>query len=159
MQILSSTALGILVPLVMATLVIFVRMRRQKKPVSARSIILPPFFMATGFAMFFFPEAATPPMYDFTAFLVGIVFSIPLILTSRFEIVGQDVYLKRSKAFFIILMGLLVIRLIIKLIINDSFTPIQTGGLFFLLAFGMLVPWRIAMLYMYRQLTKKAART
>ncbi|MDF2681423.1 MAG: cytochrome c biosis protein CcdC [Brevibacillus sp.] len=159
MQILSSTALGILVPLIMATLVIFVRMRRQKKPVSAKSIILPPFFMATGFAMFFLPEAATPPMYDFTAFLVGLVFSIPLILTSRFEIVGQDVYLKRSKAFFIILMGLLVIRLIIKVLINDSFTPIQTGGLFFLLAFGMLVPWRIAMLYMYRQLTKKTFGT
>lgn len=159
MQILSSTALGILVPLIMATLVIFVRMRRQKKPVSAKSIILPPFFMATGFAMFFLPEAATPPMYDFTAFLVGLVFSIPLILTSRFEIVGQDVYLKRSKAFFMILMGLLVIRLIIKVIINDSFTPIQTGGLFFLLAFGMLVPWRIAMLYMYRQLTKKTFGT
>lgn len=159
MQILSSTALGILVPLIMATLVIFVRMRRQKKPVSAKSIILPPFFMATGFAMFFLPEAATPPMYDFTAFLLGLVFSIPLILTSRFEIVGQDVYLKRSKAFFIILMGLLVIRLIIKVLINDSFTPIQTGGLFFLLAFGMLVPWRIAMLYMYRQLTKKTFGT
>ncbi|WP_411501824.1 CcdC family protein [Brevibacillus centrosporus] len=159
MQILSSTALGILVPLIMATVVIFLRMRRQKKPVSARSIILPPFFMATGFAMFFFPEAATPPMYDFTAFLVGVVFSVPLIMTSRFEIVGQDVYLKRSKAFFIILMGLLIIRLIIKLVINDSFTPIQTGGLFFLLAFGMLVPWRIAMLYMYRQLTKKTYGT
>ncbi|MED1794214.1 cytochrome c biogenesis protein CcdC [Brevibacillus nitrificans] len=159
MQILSSTALGILVPLIMATVVIFLRMRRQKKPVSAKSIILPPFFMATGFAMFFFPEAATPPMYDFTAFLVGVVFSVPLIMTSRFEIVGQEVYLKRSKAFFIILMGLLIIRLIIKLVINDSFTPIQTGGLFFLLAFGMLVPWRIAMLYMYRQLTKKTFGT
>lgn len=159
MQILSSTALGILVPLIMATVVIFLRMRRQKKPVSAKSIILPPFFMATGFAMFFFPEATTPPMYDFTAFLVGVVFSVPLIMTSRFEIVGQDVYLKRSKAFFIILMGLLIIRLIIKLVINDSFTPIQTGGLFFLLAFGMLVPWRIAMLYMYRQLTKKTYGT
>ncbi|WNC12728.1 cytochrome c biogenesis protein CcdC [Brevibacillus brevis] len=159
MQILSSTALGILVPLIMATLVIFVRMRRQKRPVSAKSIILPPFFMATGFLMFFLPEAATPPMYDFTAFLVGLVFSIPLILTSRFEIVGQDVYLKRSKAFFVILLGLLIIRLIIKLIINDSFTPLQTGGLFFLLAFGMLVPWRIAMLYMYRQLTKKTFGT
>ncbi|MGW9129179.1 CcdC protein domain-containing protein, partial [Paenibacillus chitinolyticus] len=36
---------------------------------------------------------------------------------------------------------------------------VQTGGLFFLLAFGMLVPWRIAMLYMYRQLTKKTFGT
>lgn len=159
MQILSSTALGLLIPLIMATAVIFVRMRRQKKPVSAKSIILPPFFMATGFAMFFFPEAATPPMYDVIAFFVGMILSIPLILTSRFEIVGQDVYLKRSRAFFFILLGLLIIRIIIKLLINDSFTPIQTGGLFFLLAFGMLVPWRIAMLVMYRQLVKKSFGT
>lgn len=159
MQILSSTAMGILVPLLMATLVIFIRMRRAKKPVSAKSIILPPFFMATGFAMFFIPEAATPLIYDVIAFFIGMLFSIPLIMTSRFEIVGQDVYLKRSRAFFFILFGLLVIRVIMKLLVNDSFTPIQTGGLFFLLAFGMLVPWRIAMLYMYRQLIKKSVGT
>ncbi|EJL46164.1 membrane protein [Brevibacillus agri] len=159
MQILSSPTFGLLVPLLMATALIFVRMRRQKKPVSAKSIILPPFFMATGFAMFFFPEAALPPMYDVAAFVTGLFFSIPLIMTSRFEVIGQDVYLKRSRAFFFILVGLLIIRVIIKLVINDSFTSIQTGGLFFLLAFGMLVPWRIAMLYMYRQLTKKTFGT
>lgn len=159
MQILSSPVLGILLPLVMAIAVIFVRMRRQKKPASAKSIILPPFFMATGFAMFLFPEAQLPPKFDIAAFVVGLFFSIPLILTSRFEIIGEDIYLKRSRAFFFILSGLLVIRLIIKLVINDSFTPIQTGGLFFLLAFGMLLPWRIAMLFMFRKLTKKTFGT
>lgn len=159
MQILSSTALGILLPLIMATMVIFVRMRRAKKPISAKSIILPPFFMATGFAMFFFPEAATPFKYDVIAFFVGMAFSIPLIMTSRFEVVGQDVYLKRSRAFVFILFVLLAIRFIMKLFVHDSFSSIQTGGLFFILAFGMLVPWRIAMLYMYRQMTKRTART
>ena len=159
MNMLSSSALGMLIPLLMATAVIFVRMRAQKKPVSARRIILPPLFMSTGFAMFHFPETATPFSYHVTAFLIGLVLSIPLILTSRFEFVGQEVYLKRSRAFFLILLGLLVIRTVIKLVVNDSFTVKQTGGLFFLLAYGMIVPWRLAMLYMYRQLTKKAVRT
>jgi len=35
----------------------------------------------------------------------------------------------------------------------------QTAGLFFVLAYGMIVPWRLAMLYMYRQLVKKTVRT
>lgn len=159
MQILSSTALGMLVPLLMATVVIVLRMRGTKKPVSSRRIILPPLFMSTGFAMFHFPETATPLIYDAIAFFVGMIFSIPLILTSRFEIVGQDVYLKRSRAFFGILVALVVIRFAMKLWVNDSLTTMQTAGLFFVLAYGMIVPWRLAMLYMYRQLVKKTVRT
>ncbi|NGQ93791.1 cytochrome c biogenesis protein CcdC [Brevibacillus sp. SYP-B805] len=152
---LSMASLGIIVPLLMATFVIMIRMRAAKKPVSARKIILPPLFMSTGFIMFHFPEAITPLPYDILAFLVGMVLSIPLILTSKFEIVGQDVYLRRSKIFFVILLGLLIIRTAIKLWIGDAFTPMQTGGLFFILAFGMILPWRVAMLFMYQRLIKK----
>jgi membrane protein CcdC involved in cytochrome C biogenesis len=159
MNILSSTSLGMIVTLIMATIVIVVRMRATKKPVSIRGIIAPPLFMSTGFAMFHFPETATPLMYDFIAFFTGMLLSIPLILTSKFEIVGQDVYLKRSKAFFGILLGLLAIRFTMKVWVNDSFTPMQTAGLFFVLAYGMIVPWRIAMLYTYRQIVKKTVRT
>ncbi|MED1854163.1 cytochrome c biogenesis protein CcdC [Brevibacillus borstelensis] len=158
MHILSTTALGMLIPLLMATAVIFLRLRGQKKPVSARRIILPPLFMSTGFAMFHFPETATPLIYHVIAFGAGMILSIPLIMTSRFEIVGQDVYLKRSKAFFMILLALLVIRTVIKLWVNDSFSVMQTAGLFFVLAYGMIVPWRLAMLYMYRQFTKNLVR-
>ncbi|USG67638.1 cytochrome c biogenesis protein CcdC [Brevibacillus ruminantium] len=159
MHILSSSALGMLIPLLMATAVMFLRLKAQKKPISARRIILPPLFMSTGFAMFHFPETATPFVYHLIAFFAGMVLSIPLIVTSRFEFVGQEVYLKRSRAFFLILLGVLVVRTLIKLWVNDSFTVMQTGGLFFVLAYGMILPWRLAMLYMYRQLVKKAART
>ncbi|WP_400163257.1 CcdC family protein [Brevibacillus sp. TJ4] len=154
----SSSVVGLVIPLIMAVGVIFLRMRRARKPVSVKSIILPPFFMATGFAMFLFPGAATSPMYEAIALLLGVLFSIPLIISSRFEVIGQDIYLKPSPLLFIILGGLLVVRIIIKLLINDSFTTIQTAGLFFVLAFGMLVSWRVAMLYNYRQLVKKVLR-
>jgi membrane protein CcdC involved in cytochrome C biogenesis len=146
-----------IVALMMASTMIFIRMRTAKKPISFRKIIAPPFFMSTGFLMFVLPEATTPISYDLIAFFVGMVFSIPLILTSRFEIVGDDVYLKRSKAFFFILIGLLVIRMTLKAKIGPIFSPMQTAGLFFVLAFGMIVPWRVAMAVMYRNLSKKQA--
>jgi membrane protein CcdC involved in cytochrome C biogenesis len=145
--------------LIMGTIVMIVRLRSAKKPASVRGIILPPLFMSTGFVMFHFPETATPLTYDLIAFFIGMLLSVPLILTSKFEVVGQDVYLKRSKAFFFILFGLLAIRFVIKLWVNDTFSPLQAAGLFFVLAYGMIVPWRVAMLYMYRQLVKKSVRT
>ena len=155
---LSSSSLGLVIPLIMAVLVIFLRLRRSKKPVSVKSILLPPVFMATGFAMFLFPGTATSPGYELIAFCAGLLFSIPLIVTSRLEVNGQDIYLKPSPLLFLMLGGLLVIRILIKLLINDSFSAMQTAGLFFILAFGMLLPWRLAMLYSYRQLLKKTVR-
>lgn len=155
MKFLSLASLGMIVPLLMATAIIIIRMRAAKKPVSARKIILPPLFMSTGFVMFHFPETLTPIPYDILAFGLGMLLSIPLILTSKFEIVGQEVYLRRSKIFFVILLGLLLLRTVVKVWVGDSFTPMQTAGLFFILAFGMILPWRVAMLYMYHRLYKQ----
>ncbi len=151
----SPTLLGTLFGLFMAAMIIIVRLRAAKKPVSIRKIVAPPLFMTTGFAMFHFPETITPFSYDLIAFLIGTLFSIPLILSSRFEVVGDDIYLKRSKAFIGILLALFVIRFIVKLFVGDVFTPMQTAGLFFVLAYGMIVPWRVAMLINYRQLVKR----
>nr|WP_139490187.1 cytochrome c biogenesis protein CcdC [Brevibacillus dissolubilis] len=145
---------GSVVGLFMASTLILYRMRAAKRPVSFRNIIIPPVMMSTGFAMFHFPGFALPASYDLVAFFVGVIFSIPLILSSKFEVKGKEIYLKSSKAFIGILLGLFVIRFVIKLVMGDVFTPLQTAGLFFILAYGMILPWRVAMAYMYRQLVK-----
>ncbi|MED1663505.1 CcdC family protein [Brevibacillus laterosporus] len=150
----SPTVVSILIGLFMATTVIIVRLRSAKKPVSTRKIIIPPLAMATGFAMFHYPGVTTPISYDFIAFFIGCLFSIPLILSSRFEQVGNHIFLRRSNAFIVVLFVLLLIRLVIKLWVGDTFTPMQTAGLFFILAYGMILPWRVAMLYMYKRLVK-----
>lgn len=149
--------ISMIVALLMATSMIFIRMRAARKPISFRKIIAPPFFMSTGFLMFVLPDTITSLSYDLIAFCVGVLFSIPLILTSRFEMVGNDVYLKRSKAFFFILVGLLIVRITLREEIEPIFSAMQTAGLFFILAFGMIVPWRVAMAVMYRNLIKKQA--
>ena len=58
--------------------------------------------------------------------------------------------MKRSKAFPVILISLLIIRTVMKIFISNEIDPGELGGMFFLLAFCMIVPWRAAMLYKYK---------
>lgn len=96
-------------------------------------------------------------MEGLEAFIVGVLFSLFLIKTSSFEVVQDNIYLKRSKAFIFILVGLIVVRLLLKVILGQFIPVHEMGGLFFTLAFGMILPWRIAMFFMYRNLAKKLA--
>nr|WP_239587215.1 cytochrome c biogenesis protein CcdC [Bacillus ectoiniformans] len=140
--------------LVMGIGVIFIRMKAAKKPTSVKKIILPPFFMSTGALMFVVPEFRVTLMEFLEAMAVGMIFSILLIKTSKFEIRGEDIYLKRSKAFPIILMSLLVIRLVGKVMLSTTIDLGELSGMFFILAFSMIVPWRIAMYVEYRKLLR-----
>lgn len=141
-----------IIAICMGFLVIFIRMKAQKKPVSGKKIILPPIFMSSGALMFLYPAFRVTVGELLEAVTVGMVFSILLIKTSKFEIRDNDVYLKRSKAFAFILIGLLLIRIIAKSILSASIDYGQLSGMFWILAFGMIVPWRIAMYIQYRKL-------
>ncbi|WP_160719832.1 CcdC family protein [Bacillus sp. USDA818B3_A] len=140
---------------IMGTLALFVRMKAAKKPTNAKKIILPPFFMSTGAFMYVVPEFRLTPMEMGEAIIVGMLFSILLIKTSKFEIRDNDIYLKRSKAFIFILVGLLILRLVLKAILSSTIDIGQLSGMFFLLAFSMIVPWRVAMFQSYKKLYKE----
>ena len=71
---------------------------------------------------------------------------------------GTEIYMKRSKAFPIILISLLIIRTLIKIFISSKIDPGEIGGMFFLLAFSMIVPWRLAMLYKYKKLKRSTVK-
>ncbi|MFY4773997.1 CcdC family protein [Metabacillus sp. RGM 3146] len=140
------------IAVVMGIMVMFVRMRASKKPASARKIILPPFFMSTGALMFLFPEFRVSSIELLEAVIIGGLFSILLIKTSKFEIRGNEIYLKRSKAFVYVLFGLLFLRIALKSYLSSTIDVGQLSGMFFLLAFSMLLPWRIAMYISYKKL-------
>lgn len=146
--------LSTVVALGMAVMAFFIRMRAAKKPVSVKKIVLPPFFMSTGFLMFVYPPTHVPVTYAIAAFFGGAVLSYPLIATSGFEVVGDEVYMKRSKMFLFILVGLIAIRVLLKSYIGLYIDPMETAGLFFILAFGMIVSWRIAMYFSYIRLQR-----
>lgn len=138
----------------MGTMAVIVRSKAAKRPVSVKSIILPPIFMSTGALMFIFKEFRVPPLQVLEAVAVGMVFSIILIRTTNFEIRDGDIFMKRSKAFVYILFGLLVVRLVGKLALSSTIDIGELGGMFWILAFGMIVPWRIAMLMKYKKIDK-----
>ncbi|MBN8234548.1 cytochrome c biogenesis protein CcdC [Halobacillus kuroshimensis] len=139
----------------MATAMIFVRLRAARKPASVKKIILPPFFMSTGALMFVFPVFRVEWTQVLEAVSIGALFSIFLIRTSKFEVRDGDIYLKPSKSFIMILFGLLAVRIIFKLIVGQHVSLGETSGMFFLLAFGMIITWRLAMLKQYLSLEKK----
>src|SRR5690625_4989668 len=147
--------LSTIVAAVMATTMILVRARASEKPASIKKIILPPLFMSTGALMFLFPMFRVPISDVIEALLVGIFFSFFLIKFSKFEIKNNEIYLVPSKAFIFILFGLLILRIIIKLIIGSNISFGETSGMFFLLGFGMIFTWRIAMLIQYLKLKNK----
>ena len=140
---------------IMATAMIFIRAKAAKKPASVKNIILPPIMMSTGAFMYIFPVFRISLYQVLEAFLVGVIFSVLLIATSKFEVKDQNIYLTPSKIFIFVLFGLLAVRIILKTIIGQSISVGETSGMFFMLAFGMILTWRLAMLVKFLKLKKK----
>lgn len=149
------TTTSMLAALAMAAMVIVMRLRAGKKPITVKRIVIPPLMMSSGFLMFVLPPFHLPISSLLGAFVVGLFFSLPIIYTTKFEVIDQEIYVKRSNVFIFILFALLAIRLIIKWVVGDSFTPPQNASLFFVLAFGMIMPWRVAMLILYRRFAQR----
>jgi membrane protein CcdC involved in cytochrome C biogenesis len=134
------------------------RIRETQRPVTARKILIPPLGMTSGFCMFLVPQTRVPFTWGLAAFLAGAVFlSYPLVHTSTLSRSGSDILLKRSRAFLVILLALVAVRLVARGYVEQYIDTVQTGSLFFLLAYGMLLPWRIVMYLRYRALARVAA--
>ena len=130
------------------------RIREGQTAVTVRKIVIPPLGMATGFCMFIVPAFRLPWMWALGAFLVGaLVLAYPLILTSRLKMVGDDVMMHRSAAFFVVVVALAAVRYYARGYFDKLISLEQTAALFFVLAFGMILRWRMSMYFEYRRLT------
>ncbi|MDQ0196187.1 CcdC family protein [Paenibacillus wynnii] len=146
----------------MALMVIFIRLKASARPVTIRKIWIPPLGMSTGFAMFVAPQVRFPLWWAVIAFVIGwFIFAYPLIRSTTFEQREGEVYAQRSKSFAFILLGLLLVRTLLHEFINRYISVPQSGGLFFILAFGMIVHWRLFMYKRYNVLVspKKSPST
>jgi membrane protein CcdC involved in cytochrome C biogenesis len=130
------------------------RLREARTAVSLEKIIIPPMGMATGFSMFLVPAFRIPWAWAGAAFLVGAVaLAWPLLLTTRLIRQGDVVMMKRSSAFLAVILILAAIRFFARGFFDTLLTAQQTAGLFFILAFGMIVCWRAKLLIDFRKLT------
>jgi membrane protein CcdC involved in cytochrome C biogenesis len=150
---------SILVSLAGLVAVTMWRLRETRSAVSLRKIIIPPLGMATGFSMFVVPGFRIPWTWAGLAFLIGAVaLAWPLLLTTRLERQGDAVMMKRSSAFLVVLLVLAAIRFLARGYFDTILTAQQTAGIFFILAFGMIVIWRVKMLMDFRRLTVSEAK-
>lgn len=132
------------------------RVREGRTAVTAKKILFPPLGMATGFSMFIVPAFHVPWEWAIGAFLIGaIVLAYPLLLTSTLERTGEVIMMKRSGAFFSVVIVLAAIRYLARGYFDSILSIEQTGGLFFILAFGMILRWRMDMFRKYRELTAR----
>jgi membrane protein CcdC involved in cytochrome C biogenesis len=149
-----SPGVSIAVSLAGALAVVVWRVREGKTAVTLRKILIPPLGMATGFSMFLGPAFRVPFSWAAVAFLVGaIALAYPLLLTSRLERDGETIMMRRSGAFFTVVIVLAAIRFLARGYLDRVLSIEQTGGLFFILAFGMILRWRMSMFFEYRTLT------
>jgi membrane protein CcdC involved in cytochrome C biogenesis len=103
--------------------------------------------------MFVVPAFRVPWSWAALAVLVGAVgLAYPLLLTSRLVRQGDVIMMQRSNAFFTVILALAAIRLLARGYLDTLLTVEQTGAIFYLLAFGMIVRWRAWMLLEYRKL-------
>jgi len=130
------------------------RIREGRTAVTVRKIIIPPLGMATGFSMFVVPAFRVPLLWAGIAFLIGaILLAWPLQATSRLVRDGNVIMMQRSGAFFAVVIVLAAVRYFAKGYFDKIMTLQQTAALFFVLAFGMILRWRLSMLREYRTLT------
>ncbi len=133
------------------------RVREGRTAVTVKKIVIPPLGMATGFSMFIVPAFRVPWSWAAIAFVIGMVaLAYPLLVTSRLVRDGDAIMMRRSNAFFIVVIALAAIRFFARDYLDTYMSMEQTAGLFFVLAFGMILRWRMRMLFEYRTLTAHA---
>jgi membrane protein CcdC involved in cytochrome C biogenesis len=110
--------------------------------------------MSTGFSMFAMQAFRVPWMWGLSAFVLGAaIFAQPVIASSRLTREGNVVMMRRSPWFIVIILVLAAIRLALRGYVGEFISPQQTAGLFFILAFGMIVRWRSSLFVQYQRLT------
>ena len=134
------------------------RVREGRTAVTLKKIVMPPLGMSTGFCMFFYPPCRVPFLWGLAAFLIGaVILAYPLLLTSDLHWHGGEIRMKRSSAFFAVIIVLAIVRWAARDYFDSFLSIEQTGAIFYLLAFGMILRWRLKLFLAWRALTAKLA--
>ena len=141
-----------------ALAVLLWRLRETSRPISIRGILLPPLGMSTGLCMFLVPAFRVPWTWAIGSFAAGAVaLAYPLIRSSKLYLADGALMMQRSRVFLAILLGLAAIRIALRDYVGHLLPPRETASVFFLLAFGMIVRWRLWMYFRYRAIMRDTA--
>ncbi|WP_125665818.1 CcdC family protein [Paenibacillus baekrokdamisoli] len=142
-----------IVLLVMA-LIIWRRTRAMTRAIKGNGIrmLLPMLFLLPAVLMFLNPELHMTTREIVLAIGTGILLSIPLILTTNYEIREDgQIYAKKSIGFIISFVGLVLFRLGLRNYLS-GLDPNELTALFLLVAASYIIPWRLVSYIKFRKL-------
>ncbi|CAG7653908.1 CcdC protein domain-containing protein [Paenibacillus allorhizosphaerae] len=133
-------------------LIIRGQLRGMQKPLkkSGVGLLLPIAYISTSLFQLMDPSLHIREDQVLLSVLIGAVISIPLIWTTNFEVKGTgDAFIKRSKAVFVILIGVFALRFVFV----AGFKLIDPGTLGFmcnLVTLSYIALWRIGSFVKFR---------
>ena len=142
--------------LCVALLIFWRRYRSMYKPIkgTGKRILWPLLFLTPGILLFF--GTVHPAIVQVTiAASIGVIFAIPLIFLTNYERREDgNIYTKKSAAFLITFIGIVILRYGSRQYIVDL--DQQTIGLlFYVVAVSYIIPWRIACYIKFRKVWRE----
>ncbi|MEK4737083.1 MULTISPECIES: CcdC family protein [Bacillus] len=138
--------------LCVALLIFWRRYRSMYKPIkgTGKRILWPLLFLTPGILLFFDP--IHPAILQVTiAASIGVIFAIPLIFLTNYERREDgNIYTKKSAAFLITFIGIVILRYSSRQYIV-GLDPQIIGLLFYVVAVSYIIPWRIACYIKFRK--------
>ena len=142
--------------LCVALLIFWRRYRSMYKPIkgTGKRILWPLLFLTPGFLLFFGP--VHPAILQVTiAASIGVIFAIPLIILTNYERREDgNIYTKKSAAFLITFIGIVILRYSSRQYIV-GLDPQIIGLLFYVVAVSYIIPWRIACYIKFRKVWRE----
>ena len=135
-----------------ALLIFWCRYRSMYKPIKGTGLrILWPLVFLTPGALCFLGPVHPAILQVIIAAFIGILFAVPLIVLTNYERRDDgNIYTKKSAAFLITFIALIVLRYASRQFILDL-DQRTIGLLFYLVAVSYIIPWRIACFIKFRK--------
>jgi membrane protein CcdC involved in cytochrome C biogenesis len=134
-------------------LVLWRRTRAMTRPIRGNGyrILTPMLFLIPGLLLFTNPRLHISAEEVLVSVLAGLVLSIPLVLTTNYEIRADgNIYAKKSIGFIVSFVGLVILRMLLREYISglEQFT---LSTMFFLMAASYVFVWRVCSFVKFRK--------
>ncbi|MFD0698548.1 CcdC protein domain-containing protein [Paenibacillus sp. GCM10027628] len=147
------------VSLIISVAIFFFIIRGQlsgmKAPIKKAGItlLLPILYISTSLFQLFDPTLHIQQGQVILALLVGMVVSIPLILTTNFEVrASGDTFIKRNKTVFVLLIVIFALRFVVVATVK-TIDPSTLSFMCNLVTLGYIATWRIVSFMKFRSVS------
>lgn len=143
-----------LVAVLVLALVIWRRTRAMSRPIrgSGLRLLLPLLLLSLGLLGLLNPQLHLSVKEITLSLLFGLALSVPMVLTTNYELREDgEIYARKSVAFIIVLIVIVLVRLGLRTYLQ-GLDPAELGMIFYMVAVAYVIPWRIVSYIKFRKL-------